>query len=177
MQIAMRKWINAKVEEAQMLKEKQNGYKYAKWVISANNAFKAYWDVFCILLVIYVAIVVPFRLGFGMEDTGAFFAVRTIIDLIFVIDIVLSFFTEIEVEKTGRMINTHREIARNYFKGWFLLDLLTVFPFELFSSTEQKSYINANQSLRIVRITKLSKFVRLMRLTRLMKAVKKFDPN
>lgn len=171
----MRKWINAKVLEYQKLKEKQGEYKYAKWIIPVHNTYKALWDVFCMILVLYVALVVPFRLGFGMDDTRPFKAVRTFIDVIFVIDIVLSFCTEVEHDTTGRTISTHREIALNYLKGWLLLDLVTVFPFEIFNLGGENDHSHVNQSLRIIRITKLSRLIRLMRLARIMKAVKKFD--
>jgi uncharacterized membrane protein len=44
-------------------------------------------------LVLYVAIVVPFRLGFNSEETMALRVIGYIIDISFFVDIVLTFFT------------------------------------------------------------------------------------
>ena len=41
-------------------------YKYEKWLIPETNMVKQFWDFYCMILVVYVCIVVPFRLAFDM---------------------------------------------------------------------------------------------------------------
>jgi hypothetical protein len=44
------------------------------------------------LLVVYVALVVPYRLGFGMDDTPTIATIGNIMDISFLIDVILTFF-------------------------------------------------------------------------------------
>ena len=41
---------------------------------------------------------------------------------------ILTFFTSI-VDEDGNVINSHKIIAREYFKLWFWIDLIAVYPF------------------------------------------------
>lgn len=49
--------------------------------------------MYIMLLVIYVAIVVPYRLAFSLEESLATKIVSYVIDFSFLIDIILTFFT------------------------------------------------------------------------------------
>lgn len=62
-------------------------------------------------------------------------------DISFLIDIILTFFSEFEDEEQCRSVNTHREIALRYLKGWFFFDVFSIIPFELMLKGNQ----NANQ--------------------------------
>lgn len=124
------------------------------------------------ILVIYVALVVPYRLGFGLDDTEAMRKFGVVMDLSFLIDVILTFFQEFRDDKSHKMANTHKEIAILYLKGWFLLDTLSIFPFEAILSGNS-SIANVNSSLRIARVSKIYKMVRFVRLARLAKGIKK----
>jgi len=87
-------------------------------------------------LVLYVAIVVPFRLGFNSEETLALRVIGYIIDISFFVDIVLTFFTSYYDDQKFIGVETFKDIARRYIKGWFFFDLICVFPFELFIKTQ-----------------------------------------
>jgi len=53
---------------------------------------------------------------------------ETIIDLFFITDIVVTFFSA--YEKKNNVIETRKShIASTYFKGWFLIDTLSSLPF------------------------------------------------
>ena len=78
-------------------------------------------------------IVIPYRLAFvKFEDDeydSTFEIFDICIDSFFGVDIILNFFTAYtdkdEVEYDGIC-----QIAKNYLKFWFWLDLLSIFPFE-----------------------------------------------
>ena len=63
------------------------------FMISGDNLYKQLFDLYIMALVLYVAIVVPFRLGFNSEETMALRVIGYIIDISFFVDIVLTFFT------------------------------------------------------------------------------------
>jgi hypothetical protein len=54
---------------SQHFETKMKEYKWKHWIISEKNKYKRAWDVYCLLLVLYVAIVLPYRIGLGLEDT------------------------------------------------------------------------------------------------------------
>lgn len=60
-----------------------------------DNTIKQWWDLYVICLIMYVALVVPFRLGFESEDTAGWVAWGYVVDVSFFTDIVLTFFTAV----------------------------------------------------------------------------------
>ena len=132
----MRKWLyvkyNAIIARAEKLQARKNAPKYCghMFIIAEDSKWKMWWDLYCMSLVIYVALVVPYRLGFGLDDTPGMVKFGRLMDISFLIDVILTFFQEFTDESTHRKVLTHRGIAINYIKGWFLLDTLSIFPFE-----------------------------------------------
>ena len=83
------------------------------------------------------------------------------------------------------MIDDRMTIAKNYLSGWFLIDFLSILPFELVmllfvdgvdeSTVEtgnQNSGGDVNGLMRIARISKLYKLIKITRLIRLFKLMK-----
>lgn len=66
-----------------------------------------------------------------MKDTTVFTVIGYAIDFSFLIDMVLTFFTIEFDEKSFKWIETHRDIAKAYLKGWFLMDLVSIIPLDL----------------------------------------------
>ena len=90
--------------------------------------YKLYWDCFIFLALTVVCLVIPFHIAFMYEDTiwcGIFF----VIDLIFIADIVVSFFTSIPETQDSDEVTDKRVIATNNLKSWFVIDLMSVINF------------------------------------------------
>ena len=83
----------------------------------------------------YTAFVTPFEISFLDDDTAGdgLFICNRLIDFIFICDIVLVFFLPFRapVDKGGVWVYSSKKIAKNYLKGWFLVDLISTFPFDL----------------------------------------------
>lgn len=143
----------------------QPRYKYSRWIIPETSTLKQIWDFYCLLLIIYICIVVPYRLAFAMEDTKAIKTISIVIDVSFLIDIFLQFFSAYFDEVNHRMVETHRDIATMYLKSWFIFDVLSIFPMEFVVSqfTKKSLVARANESIRIARITKVYKMTRFIR--------------
>lgn len=54
-----------------------------------------------------------------------------IIDISFLIDIFLTFFSSFFDEKNLVMVETHRSIAKAYICSWFIFDVISILPLEL----------------------------------------------
>ena len=85
-----------------------------------------------IFAIIYTAIYVPFKVAFLPGDLKIPFLdwVDTIIDYIFVIDLFVNFFAAYE-KSTDFIEYRFTRIVANYLKGWFLIDFVACFPFEM----------------------------------------------
>ena len=69
----------------------------------------------------------PFRLAFTQDDPLGWQIVNNTIDFIFFLDMVLIFNTAY-YDDDFKMIQHRGVIAITYFKGWFVVDLLAIFP-------------------------------------------------
>lgn len=79
------------------------------------------------------------------------------------------------------MIDDRKEVAINYLRGWFTIDLVSIIPFESITSLISDNYNNedsggqtkANSLVRITRISKLYKLAKIVKLLRLIKLAKR----
>jgi hypothetical protein len=62
-------------------------------VIFPSNRIKRVWDLVIMVLLIYTATYVPFRVCFIDDGSDGFFIWECLVDSLFFIDIVLNFFT------------------------------------------------------------------------------------
>ena len=106
--------------------------KTPKCVILANNPKKMIFDLIITACLLFTATVVPFRLAFNETDPIEWTVVYGVIDFIFLIDIIITFFTSYtdEDENGGAEVLDIKKIALNYLKGWFLFDILSILPVE-----------------------------------------------
>lgn len=80
----------------------------------------------------------------------------------------MCFFTTYKDDVRQVEITSHKMIAMNYIKGWFIIDILSIFPFDLIL----EGNAHFNNLVRVVRIGKMYKVVRIFRLIRVLKMVK-----
>jgi len=152
----------------------------ADWLLlNPSGSFRTRWDLFQILFLTYVAVVVPFRLGFELEapTLSVGFVLEVVIDLYFIIDIGLNFLTSF-YDKDGVLVNDFQQIRNHYYRGWFVVDVVACFPTKYIemlgsdaksdSETDQESDIGNNLKLvKILRLLRLAKMLRLARIKRL----------
>ena len=80
----------------------------------------------------FTCTVVPFRLAFTSFDPVGWVVSYAIVDITFLFDVILTFFTSITVETpTGDVeIFDKGKIACNYIKTWFFFDVLSILPID-----------------------------------------------
>ncbi|KAK3271028.1 hypothetical protein CYMTET_20609 [Cymbomonas tetramitiformis] len=156
---------------------------WPKLVISPFSAWKASWDWIMVLLVFYTSTTLPWNLAFEAEERsfsdcyssgagddedsnkscypGYFVRLDAIVDIVFIVDFFLCFRCAYIVHPA--VVTDPKKIAIHYLTGFFLLDFLAVFPFDLVVSA------GGGDNGDTITALKLSKLPRLMRLGKLMR--------
>jgi len=71
-------------------------------------------------------------------DIDAMFVINRVVDALFAVDMVLQFFTA-RLNADSSLVTDLRVLARRYVKGWFIVDVVSVFPFDMTSSAPPSS--------------------------------------
>lgn len=71
-------------------------------------------------------------MGLYVQDVSLL-VIDSIVDVVFFIDIVLNFHTTF-VGPGGEVVSDPKVIRKNYFKSWFLIDLLSCLPYDVFNA-------------------------------------------
>lgn len=98
-------------------------------MIYPNNELKSNWDTLITLVLIFTCMVTPYRIAFVDEDDTLWTVLNYSIDGLFVVDMILCFLTAYYTDDF-ELIEDRKEIAISYLTGWFLIDVLAIFPFE-----------------------------------------------
>ncbi|XP_075940486.1 voltage-gated delayed rectifier potassium channel KCNH5-like [Anarhichas minor] len=115
---------------------KQEAPKTPPHIILHYCTFKTTWDWVILILTFYTAIMVPYNVSFKTKQNNLVWLVLdSIVDIIFLIDIVLNFHTTF-VGPTGEVISDAKLIRMNYLKTWFVIDLLSCLPYDIINAFE-----------------------------------------
>ena len=124
------------------------------------------------LLLLYTALFVPYKVCFEDESSDAQFIFDCLVDACFFIDIILTFFTATE-QAQGILEVRKNQLAKNYLKGWFFIDLFTTIPFQVLERLDFGSGETGNAKvLRLARIPRLYRLLRIFRLFKLIRILK-----
>ena len=133
--------------------------------IDPDSGSKQAWDLFCMLLLLYCSLSIPFSVAFfNTEDMPSTLQnLDLMIDSLFMFDILLSFLT-CYVDK-GFIVRDLRQIARHYLGTWFLPDFAGSFPFDQVIALvlENQPGMNSTNVVRILRFIRMLKLIRAVR--------------
>lgn len=145
-------------------------------MIRNGSRFHKFWGIVIIILLFYTALVMPYRLALKEDDTNIiFFYIDTIVDFLFITDIIINFNMPIEKAYQSAPIYNRKIITLRYLMFWFWVDLLASIPINLI----MKLVIEDSSSLdlsgqRLIRMARLPRLYRLMRTIRLFKVIRLF---
>ena len=146
-----------------------SGRKKPRFMVTPQQRIP--WDIFLCSLLGYISLTVPYRVGFGVEASGPLLYFEAAIDFCFLADVVVNFRTVI-VEK-DREIWNRRTIARNYFKSWFFIDLISSLPFDLLITASNGSGHGMLGPLtRAMKMFKFSKIAKILRVAKIAKLLR-----
>mmetsp|Transcript_9637 Transcript_9637/g.33592 ORF Transcript_9637/g.33592 Transcript_9637/m.33592 type:complete len:824 (+) Transcript_9637:290-2761(+) len=144
-----------------------------KWyIIDPKTAFMRRWDTFMLALLLFTAIITPAEVAFrdpeaeldldNLENSvDLLFVCNRIVDFAFVIDFVMNFFLGYYDEVRNVWVFDHRKIINRYLKTWFLVDVVSIFPYDFIQIG------NRLKVLRVVRLMRLAKLLRILRAARI----------
>ena len=168
-----RQWEIQSSHEYQSFKRIADDTVTSEWVFLPHSKELQDWDLVMLWSLIFVAIVTPFQVGFLQELGFRFsvlFAFNTVIDLLFLGDIVVQFHRSYFDGKLGRTVTDLRAIRKHYLCGWCTLDILSIFPFEIMSEIMSPDSGRAGQ-VRAVRLVKLMRLIKLCRMHKTSRAI------
>ena len=114
------------------------------------------------VMVIYDCVMIPFYLAFGNQINFnpklkiTLDIISYVINFFFAVDIVLGFRKAYFNEKTGGEVRDPKLIAEKYLKSYFIIDLLSGVPFELFT---QNSFYRLLPLLKIHRLNQMKRVI------------------
>uniref|UniRef100_H3DG17 Potassium voltage-gated channel, subfamily H (eag-related), member 5a n=1 Tax=Tetraodon nigroviridis TaxID=99883 RepID=H3DG17_TETNG len=141
---------------------KQEAPKTPPHIILHYCTFKTTWDWVILILTFYTAIMVPYNVSFKTKQNNlAWLVVDSVVDVIFLIDIVLNFHTTF-VGPAGEVISDARLIRMNYLKTWFVIDLLSCLPYDIINAFEHvdDGLSSLFSSLKVIRLLRLGRVAR-----------------
>ena len=148
--------------------------KYDYWIILPDDKFKPYWDVVIALFVFLVCLFTPANIAFTDGDSLAFIIANSIVDFVFLIDLVLNFFFAYYDDEFW-LVDDRKKIARSYLRSWFIVDLVAILPVSLlFNLTDINSLLRIMKATRVYRTTKLVRLVRILKLVRERQKIQKY---
>lgn len=172
---------------AQRDRESDAARRTARWIVQPSEPAYLVWSVVLGVFICFFLVAVPMRLSFSgttddpfIQGTGAWLVVDLIADIVFILDLLLSFRTAFH--RDGELVVAPRAIAISYLRSWFALDLLASIPTSFISLSEDDSEVQGsaidfssfNQLLRGGRIGKLLRLLRLFKLLRVFRLSKSF---
>jgi CRP-like cAMP-binding protein len=142
-----------------------------KFLFTPLGTFKTIWDIVIAFVVVVSVLVIPVQIAFLYDAFPGTDIFNYVIVCFFGVDMIFTFRTVIEAPSNDAWIIDPHEIAMNYLKGWFLIDLISTLPFNVISM-----FTTVNNSVLI--LFQLAKFMRLFwlfKMKRLAKAAEKFE--
>jgi hypothetical protein len=143
------------------------------WYIrDPESSWSFIWDSTQVIFLFYVAFTVPAYACFGVDVKilSMKWFVETLIDIYFILDVGLNFFTACDKSNGMREANL-RGIARNYLMSWFAIDFISCIPVQYVQYVASDRTVqqgtsanNSSRALKTLRLIRLSKMLRLFRL-------------
>ncbi|NXN43901.1 KCNH1 protein, partial [Rhinoptilus africanus] len=160
---------------------KQEAPKTPPHIILHYCVFKTTWDWIILILTFYTAILVPYNVSFKTKQNNvAWLVVDSIVDVIFLVDIVLNFHTTF-VGPAGEVISDPKLIRMNYLKTWFVIDLLSCLPYDVINAFENVDEVSILVPLPPINYylmvggSSLFSSLKVVRLLRLGRVARKLD--
>jgi hypothetical protein len=129
------------------------------YFIHPHGELRQGWDMLSMLFILYNAIMIPFVSSFVGSPLQSLVYLERVIDIFFIIELVLNFFTGVEVD--GKIEFNEPAIAKRYAKGWVWVDIVSAFPWFTVEDTSLQ-YARLFRLLRLLRLLRMFKLSRIM---------------
>ncbi|XP_039259883.2 voltage-gated inwardly rectifying potassium channel KCNH7-like isoform X1 [Styela clava] len=160
--------------------------KKSVFIVLHYSITKILWDWIIFLCTLYVAATVPYYAAlqtwpglqhlstnasnntngtitnsYSIHDHCPTYVFDVFLEFIFIFDILLSFRTTF-VDKMGQIVSLPKQIAINYVKSTFIVDLITAIPFDFISHLLSTSWkISARTPIAMLKTVRLARVLKL----------------
>lgn len=152
--------------EEQIIRLKNS--EYNKWIVHPESDIRTFIDGLSFIFLMIIAVYVPFMISFDVEPGINFQIFEVIMDIWFLSEIVVNFFTGFYSK--GSLVMNLNAIALNYVKGYLWIDCVSSFPISFInlqsSLSSNQNHATAIQSAKFLRMIRLTRYLRLLRLLR-----------
>lgn len=150
----------------EVLKTKASLAQRNRGLLKPRGGFIQYWDMVTACALFFTIVVTPFEVGMDLPTTtqgglAILFWANQMVTLIFVSDIFINFVLPTPKGQVGGYERRHAILAKNYFTSWFVLDVVTIVPFDIFSLAGLLSA--SARSVKLLRVARLFKLVKVLR--------------
>lgn len=136
-------------------------------IIHPDSKWKSFFDVWILLLVGYSCISNIYFTAFSVEKTMSDEIIFWTVEIFFYFDFAFSWFMGYRDTETTECVWEFKEIAKSYLRGWFIIDFISIFPFQIVVPPENGS---ATKLLRMPRMLRMGKLLDINNVKRLMKS-------
>jgi len=123
-----------------------------------DHRLRHFWNFLILIICVYNAFSIPFRLSFGGKLSSYWF--DWTLDILFFVDVYLNMY-EFSFVEQGELVVDRDKVRNHYYNGYFKLDFVTMFPLDLFALV---FYGNDEMMLLMLAYTRLPKLIRLSRI-------------
>ena len=141
------------------------------FILAPRNKLVQVWSIVIIFLLLYSATVMPYRLTFAEGRGGAWMAIEYTVDALFWFDLILNFISAY-YDDEGVFVQDPKILARNYIKTWFIIDFISVLPFDLIQQAATGSEQNSSRYNELLRLARVPRLYRLLKITKILKVLK-----
>ena len=176
------KYNNKLNKTSSLQQEKPTFWAYnGFYVIHPKAPTKLWWDFFVAGFIVYSVLLVPFKLGFSVEN-GTLDVIDVFVDVVFFFDMILAFNQGYYDGDSTILVLNKCKIAKHYAKTWFAIDFFSTFPTyrvakALATAGSDADATRSFQLVRAVRLIRLLKLARLLKLRRLTKWMREAEIN
>jgi hypothetical protein len=150
------------------VKKKSKSFK-ERIIIPHDSQYKAIFEVVILLLVGYSCVTSMLYTAFDPPTNQGIKIFEEIVEYLFMLDLVSNFFHSYVDQDSYEEVRDMKMIARKYvYKGWFLIDFVSVFPFKWFISS------NKTTLTKLLRLLRLPRLIKLIDISRFKKLIKSF---
>ena len=143
-------------------------------MLRLNDTKKIKWDLVIICFAIYNSFQIPFEIAFDPADMKlpGFFAINSLIDFFFFLDILVNFRTSFYDEETGDEVFDSKRTGEAYLKSRFTIDLVSTIPLDsiaMIFTSSSSPVLQLFSLLKLARISRLGLMIERMNVTQDMK--------
>lgn len=136
-------------------------------MILPDNKWLLRWNIVIAVWLFYTGFIIPLWVAFYEKTEIGMMIFESIIDICFVINMFLCFFTA--YEKHGVVETQVRTIAINYLKSWFIIDLIACFPYQFLEYTISVPDYDLATLTRTAYVPESYQLIRALRLLKMLR--------